>query len=94
MNKPPDKIYLQLESSPEVTWCVDRINDTDPEYVLITRQRSAAIKTLIEQAKKQRQIFAIDSNLYLGGVISNRTIIANKAYEKITRAIQLLEKEI
>ena len=35
----PEKIYLQIldedgESPDEVTWCVDRIHNTDVEYVL------------------------------------------------------------
>lgn len=47
MLKPPNKIYLQIAEDgddydlPEgvfwsegVTWCVDRINDDDAEYVL------------------------------------------------------------
>ena len=34
----PDKIYLQIkdedgETPDEVTWCIDRIHDTDIEYV-------------------------------------------------------------
>ena len=38
----PKKIYLQVcpehgVSCDEITWCVDRINDTDVEYVLPDR---------------------------------------------------------
>ena len=38
----PDKIYLQIkdedgeELGHEVTWCVDKIHDTDIEYVRVT----------------------------------------------------------
>ena len=41
--KIPNKIYLQVceehgvGCSDEVTWCVDRINDSDVEYVLLDR---------------------------------------------------------
>ena len=32
-NKAPDIIYLQYEiDGAEMTWCVDRINDTDVKY--------------------------------------------------------------
>jgi hypothetical protein len=55
MNKarnPPDRIYLQVgdidrdcefaecESSGEVTWCADKINDNDIEYRLVKRKRN------------------------------------------------------
>jgi hypothetical protein len=36
----PDKIYLQIEDETEVTWCVDRINDTDVEYLRVDRYKS------------------------------------------------------
>lgn len=37
--KPPQRIYLQLldedgDEPDEVTWCVDRVHDTDVAYVL------------------------------------------------------------
>jgi len=33
--RPPGKIYLQYydEDIPETTWCEDKINDTDVEYI-------------------------------------------------------------
>lgn len=42
----PDRIYLQAkdedgELPDEVTWCVDRIHDTDVEYVLATELERA-----------------------------------------------------
>lgn len=48
MNKPPERIYLQCYDdqgeyldpiSGEVTWCVDQINETDAEYVLVYERR-------------------------------------------------------
>lgn len=44
MAKPPDTIYLQVrdedeELPDEVTWCVDRIHDTDMEYVPASKLR-------------------------------------------------------
>lgn len=38
MNEVPDKIYLQIkddsdEDQNEITWCEDRINDTDIKYI-------------------------------------------------------------
>jgi hypothetical protein len=33
----PDKIYLQIEDGGEVTWCADRIHDSDVEYVRVHR---------------------------------------------------------
>jgi len=43
MGKHPDKIYLQVDEDSEksidwfegVTWCQDRINDTDIEYIRV-----------------------------------------------------------
>ena len=43
MNKPPERIYLQIYDedgdlrdpiSDDVTWCADRINENDVAYVL------------------------------------------------------------
>lgn len=31
--KTPDKIYLQVENDDEITWCDDRIEDSDVAYV-------------------------------------------------------------
>ena len=33
--RPPGKIYLQYydEDQPETTWCEDKINDNDVEYI-------------------------------------------------------------
>lgn len=33
----PDIIYLQIKDLGGITWCVDRINDTDIEYVRVDR---------------------------------------------------------
>ena len=53
--KPPKIIYLQTDKESElfydegVTWCVDKINDTDETYLLSTPAREAAydlLKTL------------------------------------------------
>lgn len=40
MKKAPEKIWLQIneedgEENHEVTWCQDKINDTDVEYVRV-----------------------------------------------------------
>ncbi len=44
MDKLPERIYLQCyddqgeyldPSTSEVTWCVDEINETDAEYILV-----------------------------------------------------------
>ena len=37
-----DVIYLQKSEFPETTWCVDRINDDDIEYLRATSEREAA----------------------------------------------------
>ena len=29
----PDVIYLQVDEFPEITWCTEKIHDTDVEYV-------------------------------------------------------------
>lgn len=34
------KIYLQIDEHPEITWCQDRIHETDVEYIL----KSDAVK--------------------------------------------------
>lgn len=31
----PSTIYLQLSNLDEVTWCVDRIDDSDLEYTIV-----------------------------------------------------------
>ena len=51
--KAPDKIYLQItddegEHSDEITWCVDKINDDDVEYIRVNKQR--VTKTLRKAA--------------------------------------------
>ena len=33
--KMPERIFLQPHMHPEVTWCVDKIEDTDIEYILL-----------------------------------------------------------
>ena len=30
----PKTIYLQIANLPEITWCVDKINDDDIEYIV------------------------------------------------------------
>ena len=49
----PDRIYLQYDDEPApdyehegATWCEDRINDSDVEYVLATPERLAAWELL------------------------------------------------
>ena len=40
MSEAPEKIWLQnwtLHPSEDTTWCVDKINDDDIEYILATR---------------------------------------------------------
>lgn len=42
----PDRIYLQVKDEDgatpdEVTWCVDRVHDTDVEYVLASELERA-----------------------------------------------------
>jgi hypothetical protein len=39
MDKPPKIIYLQWAPDIEVTWCVDRINESDEEYILVEQPR-------------------------------------------------------
>ena len=48
--RPPTVIYLQWldddgEEAEEVTWCVDRINDTDIEYRLVEQPYNPASLT-------------------------------------------------
>jgi len=47
MKEIPDKIYLQIDPSQEyeqwdedVTWCEDKINDTDIEYIRVKNERT------------------------------------------------------
>ena len=53
MSNAPNTIYLQTDEFPETTWCVDRINDTDTEYVKAER-----IAELKMQNKKLVQALA------------------------------------
>ena len=51
--KPPDKIYLQYfnddgELEVEPTWCVDKINDNDIEYIRPTPQTGVTVEELKE----------------------------------------------
>ena len=56
MNSPPKVIYLQWYDENdgkaldpfegEVTWCIDRINENDLEYILHEKQRSSSISPL------------------------------------------------
>jgi hypothetical protein len=53
-NKPPEKIYLQMDDEGSLhfaTWCQDRIYDTDIEYTRMqTTEQRAAYKELVEAA--------------------------------------------
>ena len=39
--KPPEIIYLQYDPDGETTWCEDKINDDDIEYVLKSSAEAA-----------------------------------------------------
>jgi hypothetical protein len=45
---PPEKIYLQIDqefdSLEGVTWCTDRINDTDVEYTIVKKKQASGMK--------------------------------------------------
>lgn len=50
-DEPPEHLYLQWEAPEEVTWCVDKIHDTDVSYVaedkcmaLVTRYKQRIIE--------------------------------------------------
>lgn len=46
--KPPKNIYLQIDES-EVTWCADKINDDDVEYVRKDVARITVLDELVEK---------------------------------------------
>jgi len=55
----PEKIYLQVDGEPwtelgGITWCQDKINDTDVEYVIVdmVNRSRAANKNLLDQIIK------------------------------------------
>ncbi len=52
----PDRIYLQYDPDGETTWCEDKINDDDIEYVIATRlaQAEAEIARLTRLLELER----------------------------------------
>ena len=54
--KGPDRIYLQYDGDVHVTWCADRINDEDVEYV-----RAAAPVAVAGTGERERLIEMIDA---------------------------------
>jgi hypothetical protein len=55
MKEAPKNIFLQWDGETElsegqITWCVDRINDSDVEYILAT-ELEAAEKVIFEAGK-------------------------------------------
>jgi hypothetical protein len=49
-----------------------------------------AVKILEEH---RRRFYAIDANMFKNGIVTIRTTMANKEYEKITEAIKVLEEK-
>ena len=54
-------------------------------------KQSTAVKLAIEAMEKQRQLVAFDHNLFVGGLVSERTEIAHKEYERWNEAIKEIE---
>jgi len=52
----PDRIYLQYDPDGETTWCEDKINDDDIEYVIATKlaQAEAEIARLTRLLELER----------------------------------------
>ncbi len=77
--KAPNAIYLQVEEPIEVTWCADRINETDVKYVRaqIAEERLEALDKLV------RSITA-------GGTVAD---LESWFVEPVERALAVIAKE-
>ena len=56
---PPKIIYLQVDQDPEVTWCVDRIDDSDVIYLrgdLSSGSSSGLLKEVEELRAKVKEL--------------------------------------
>ena len=49
-----------------------------------------ALKLAVKALEKSRQVHAFDANLYKAGVVTVRTTLAKKEYDKFNSAISLL----
>ena len=47
-----DTIFLQIDESPEITWCRDQIHDSDVEYLLASPPRKAVALERKRQTEK------------------------------------------
>jgi len=95
--KAPDKIYLQIDEIEHkdstfeaVTWCKDRINDSDVEYIRVDN----VLKSLNDELKKMPDeellnfVDEIEKWCYLG--INDEPHISLNG---IIRAIEILEQK-
>ncbi len=47
-NNGPKIIWLQVDEFPEITWCADKIHDTDVEYIRHTQRKDITAERIKE----------------------------------------------